>query len=540
MLACAHSSYGTNYGDADACIPLESARFSQVFIIIGGEAIIVKKNCDGISENKSGPDLGPRSLATCVFFAQAWGNGTRAPIQLAQPLIDFFSGNAEFGGHFFQAKAVFVHSYEHLIGFSGPAWSRHEGTPPGKAMCSALLCCDGGPNMLHGAGGRRFEPNGSAPEFGATRDLGYDRRRMRLPRFGTMDGEGVMSFQPLFYTGRFMRRVIPAVGRELERWVQRAERIPNDNLRRQALASLRMKRFHAEGGSVFAAAHPDHIGRLVPLIVALQTISDYLDNLGDRTSSLDEQDFRALHQAMLDAVGTTPVSGDYYRYHPDQDDGGYLQALVETCRRETARLPFYDRVQPLVVSHVERYCDLQVYKHLPWSEREQRLITWHQNHPDASADMDWWEFAAACGSTLGMFALFAEALSPASPERLKTVSNAYFPWVCGLHILLDYLIDLEEDAREGDLNFVSYYSDVDLAVERLTLFVQRAVAAVRQLPDYGFHLTVVEGLLAMYLSDRKVEQQQLQSVVRQLLAACGPRARLTHWLCKKWRYRWRG
>lgn len=335
-----------------------------------------------------------------------------------------------------------------------------------------------------------------------------------------------------------MRSVVPAVGREIERWMQCAERIPNENLRRQALASLHMKRFHAEGGCVFAAAHREHMERLVPLIVALQTISDYLDNLGDRTSSLDERDFRALHQAMLDAVGATHVTGDYYRHHPDQDDGGYLQALVETCRRGTERLPFYERVQSLVMLHVERYCDLQVYKHLPWSEREERLITWHANHPDASDEMYWWEFAAACGSTLGMFALFAEALSPVSPARLEAVSNAYFPWVCGLHILLDYLIDLEEDAREGDLNFVSYYADVDQAVERLTLFVKRSVAAVRRLPDRDFHETVVEGLLAMYLSDRKVEQQQLQPVVGRLLAACGPRARFIHWLCKKWRY-WR-
>src|SRR5690625_311884 len=132
-----------------------------------------------------------------------------------------------------------------------------------------------------------------------------------------------MSIQPLFYTGRFMRRVVPAVGYEMDHWTDQAEQIESDNLRMQALASLQMKRFHAEGGSVFAAAHPRHMGSMVPLVVALQTISDYLDNLGDRTESLDEQDFRALHQAMLDAVGMHPMSpgkDDYYRYHPDQQD----------------------------------------------------------------------------------------------------------------------------------------------------------------------------------------------------------------------------
>lgn len=346
-----------------------------------------------------------------------------------------------------------------------------------------------------------------------------------------------MSIQPLYFTGRFMRRIVPVVGHEMDRWTHQAEQIENGNLRQQALASLRMKRFHAEGGSVFAAAHPQHTGQIVSLIVALQTISDYLDNLGDRTDSLDEQDFRALHQAMVDAVSTHPIRGDYYRHHPNQNDGGYLHALVQTCRRETKRLPFYDRVAPLVMAHIERYCDLQVYKHLPWSEREERLITWHKNHQDRPDGLFWWEFAAACGSTLGMFALFTEALQPASAARLEAISQAYFPWVCGLHILLDYLIDLEEDAHEGDLNFVSYYADMDQAADRMVLFVQESIAAVRQLPDSGFHLTVVEGLLAMYLSDKKVEALQLQPIVKRLLDACGPRARFLHWVCKKWRYR---
>jgi len=39
-------------------------------------------------------------------------------------------------------------------------------------------------------------------------------------------------------------------------------------------------------------------------------------------------------------------------------------------------------------------------------------------------------------------------------DELTQVKNSYFPWVQGLHILLDYLIDQEEDRINGDLNFV--------------------------------------------------------------------------------------
>ena len=40
----------------------------------------------------------------------------------------------------------------------------------------------------------------------------------------------------------------------------------------------------------------------IQFIVAYQTISDYLDNLCDRSTSLDPADFAALHEAMTDAL----------------------------------------------------------------------------------------------------------------------------------------------------------------------------------------------------------------------------------------------
>lgn len=53
---------------------------------------------------------------------------------------------------------------------------------------------------------------------------------------------------------------------------------------------------------------------LVPLIVAFQTISDYLDNLCDRSDSLHCDDFRQLHLAMADALSPGMPKADYYRY----------------------------------------------------------------------------------------------------------------------------------------------------------------------------------------------------------------------------------
>lgn len=320
---------------------------------------------------------------------------------------------------------------------------------------------------------------------------------------------------------RVYRDVLPGVHRELAGWRRMAEAIPDPELRRQALASMTAKRFHCEGGAVYAAAAPNPDARrgLIRLIVALQTISDYLDNLCDRSTSLNPADFRQLHQAMLDAVMPGGSVGDYYSCRREREDGGYLPALVRACQEEVARLPGYGAVVDEVRRLVALYADLQVHKHVAWSEREARLLAWWENYRSAHPELRWNEFAAATGSTLGMFALFLAATDPqVDGEAARRIVRTYFPWVCALHILLDYLIDQEEDRRGGDLNFVAYYRDAEEAAERLAFFARRAREAVRELPGSRFHRLIVDGLLGLYLSDKKVRRQRaVRAVSRRLL-----------------------
>lgn len=379
------------------------------------------------------------------------------------------------------------------------------------------------------------------------------------------------------YARRIARDVLPKTAAELKRWHRHIIQIPNLELQQQAWVSITKKRFHAEGGSVYAALAPDAIDTLVPLIVALQTISDYLDNLCDRSVSLDEADFRTLHEAMLDAVDGTPPQADhstppqssaenivpapndthnspwlptgagrglrspvstashtntkhgsvlepsrYYTLHPNKDDGGYLAALVDECRRRTAELPAYDVVRPHVQRLVSLYNDLQVYKHGPHAGRVARLEAWFAEKGGAWRDLYWWEFAAASGSTLGVFALFTAATNPdLTPTDAERIVEAYFPWICGLHILLDYLIDQEEDVAGGDLNLVSFYPDKQTMRERLIMFVRKARRHALTLSQPDFHTTIVQGLPGLYLSDGKVSRQRMQRLALTLLRAGG-------------------
>ena len=63
--------------------------------------------------------------------------------------------------------------------------------------------------------------------------------------------------------------------------------IPNPELRKQALASIEHKTFHCEGGAIMALMANEHYQEAIRFIVAYQTISDYLDNLCDRSTSQD-------------------------------------------------------------------------------------------------------------------------------------------------------------------------------------------------------------------------------------------------------------
>jgi len=335
---------------------------------------------------------------------------------------------------------------------------------------------------------------------------------------------------------RLFRDVLPLARVQIDRWTQAAAAIPNETLREQALASLTHKRFHADGGCVYAAVHPAFAGPLVKVIVALQTISDYLDNLCDRCDLFDAADFRQLHHAMRDAVRPGTTHRDYYRYRSAAEDGGYLDALVTDCQQVLGTLPNYTKVQTNVTWLVERYCELQEHKHIAPEARLATLQSWWNGYLGAFPEVRGYEFAAASGSTLGMFSLFLAATLPCREADVETLYNGYFPWVCGLHILLDYWIDLEEDKLEGDFNFIRCYPSLAEARARIRHFAAQSLRQAKALTLGGrIHRYVVQGLLGMYLSDDKVKRQRDVRKARRMVWAFGPTAWMFYGACVVYR-----
>ncbi len=336
----------------------------------------------------------------------------------------------------------------------------------------------------------------------------------------------------------FVEDVWPMVDMKLEEYSGRARQAEDEMLAQQALASIRDKRFHALGGSVYALYPGADRVNMIRFITALQTISDYLDNLCDRAGVEDEQAFRQLHLSMRDAVDPSVAVADYYAYYPYKADNGYLKALVEECRAAIAGAPSYPLVKDKILQLVALYTDLQALKHLGKDRREEKLWAWAERELKDYPHIYRWEFSAAAGSTLGVFVLFAAAHNPQLEEvEILRLHSAYFPWIAGLHILLDYFIDSEEDIASGDLNFTHYYKDPAFCCQRLSYFIDRSVAGSMALKHPGFHLTVVKGVLAMYLTDPKAISVKNKPVTRKLIRKGGAAAVLYARICRLLRYK---
>jgi len=363
-----------------------------------------------------------------------------------------------------------------------------------------------------------------------------------------------------------IRRVLPAVGEELAAWQSAASEIPDLALRRQALDSIGDKAFHCQGGAALALLAGARWRDAVRFIVAVQTISDYLDNLCDRNGQHGATALRRLHLGMAYAVDPPGAISanlaqlalpNFYAWYPERQDGGYYGRLIAVANDFVLDAGLSPEVRRAGRRLVLLYRELQAAKHAPWPERLPRLTAWHQREtsavssregrgaglcvsrvvPSGADALHWAEFAAACGSTLPLFALYCCAANPAlaaaeSEAELRALLAAYFPWVASLHIQLDYFIDQEVDQAEDQLNLTAYYDSPSERQRRLCWLAQRAGRAVAALPDREFHQSVVDGLVGLYLSDRKARSPRLAVETKHLLTAAGPRAQALWQVCR--------
>jgi tetraprenyl-beta-curcumene synthase len=341
------------------------------------------------------------------------------------------------------------------------------------------------------------------------------RTPTRLSRLLALGPRGLTSM------ARFLIAVLPRASRVLATIAQSARAIPDDALRAQALASIDEKAYHVQGGCILATfLRGEAVGRYVEIIAPLETIYDYLDNLCDRLPDVGPGAYRTLHDALLDALDDQRPLTNYYRDGPWRDDGGYLRSLVMRVRAGIRRLPNHAAVRPQLVEVSRYYAELQTLKHRGAGARETSCAAWYERHRAEFPGYFWWEFAAACGSSLPVFALlFLASHETLDADAVARTFAAYFPNVSAVHILLDYFIDQAEDREHRELNFIACYASSTQAVRRVHHLLAVTTARVRTLQHAEWHTFVVRAMCLFYLTHPKVFEQQLDAESVALLSA---------------------
>jgi tetraprenyl-beta-curcumene synthase len=331
-----------------------------------------------------------------------------------------------------------------------------------------------------------------------------------------------------------------AVSSEIRHWRSAAERIPDPRIRADAVDVLTRKRGNTDGAALFwTLVRRRNLG-LLRLLVAHELIWDFLDNVSERGAHAGERNGRHLHRAVVESLDPDRPISDYYRYHPWKDDGGYLRALVETCRTCVRHLPSYPLVRSLAIREATR-AEVQGLNHETSDARRDRALqAWAaQEFPGQHAEVSWFELTATASAPLVIHVLLALAAEPRSSERdvLDTYA-VYFPWVSLATVMLDSYADRADDAAAGAHIYFDHYDNDAHALARLRESIGRSARGALRLPNGERHAVLIACMVAMYLSKASVRTPELRETTHELARAGGSLTRLLLPILRLWRVRY--
>jgi tetraprenyl-beta-curcumene synthase len=375
-----------------------------------------------------------------------------------------------------------------------------------------------GPAVYRRRGGPRSDQRGAAALREAPSPLA-----MSTHVEGSRSAELMQGLTFCSTVARYLVSVLPRVTHELEYWRTRALGIPDPALRANALEGL-SKRGNMEGAALFAVLAPRAQRReTVRALVSFQAAYNYLDVLAEQPGPDAVSRARQLHTALLVALDPDASHTDYYASYPYRDDNGYLTELVDTCRDAFASLPSRRATIAAVMAAVERIIAFQSLNLTESQGGHEALELWaRDNTPDASG-LQWWQVAAAGGSSLAVHALIALAANPGicTPE-IAAVEAAYFPWVCALHSLMDSLADLAEDEQAGQRNLLSYHATIDETAAEMQLLARHAVNAICTVPRSRGHRVILTAMVTYYTSSPTASTPDARAVAGIVMESLAP------------------
>jgi tetraprenyl-beta-curcumene synthase len=329
---------------------------------------------------------------------------------------------------------------------------------------------------------------------------------------------------------------LPSVTREVRYWDALARGIPEGPLREDALDALQRKRGQTDGAALFSILPRRRNGSYLRLLAAYQIAWDYLDSISERGAYAGIQNGRQLHLALVDALDPEGPNRDYYKYSPWREDGGYLQALVDTCRECCRRLPSFAQVRTLVLRDAMRAQVLALNHEPDPVLRDASLRAWAASEFPSGHDATWYELSGAASAGLAAFALLALACEPhCTEEEIARTHAAYFPWVSGVACMLDSFADQAEDRANGDHSYIAHYPTPDVAVTQTCRLLRRCMCELDTLTNGEAHLLIAGCMVALYLSKSSTREHSMQRWRCELAKAGGPLTRALLPVLRLWR-----
>lgn len=249
----------------------------------------------------------------------------------------------------------------------------------------------------------------------------------------------------------------------------------------------------------------------VSFISSFCMLANYLERLCIQGRIKDEAALRQLYLSMLDAVNPDKEINNYCKYLQYKSMENTLKLFVETCRNQLIKLPSYKIVLEHVKKYIYLYSDLNIYKFVSDEKtRDNYLLTWAGYYINQYPLISPWEFSASANSILCILALFSSAFDPSLDiNTVKDIDSVYFPWICGLNILLRdclyYHRKILEDIGTENFNFTHNYSNLKQCEERLKFFLDYSFETCLQLNFPNFHQSIIKWMFAMCLSDPRAQ-----------------------------------
>jgi tetraprenyl-beta-curcumene synthase len=322
---------------------------------------------------------------------------------------------------------------------------------------------------------------------------------------------------------RYWLSVFPQYRHELRHWQARAYAIENPALRHLALEAQHAKQRSLEGAVAFAAFVPRYTQRhVITALTAYQVIFDYLDTLTEQPNLDPISNGRQLNQALLHAIEHQAPT-ECYALHEHDDDSGYLNTLIDTCKAALTRLPRYGPILAPLRRATERIVIYQSLNHGDANGSHDAFAQWARKETQPDTGLRWWETGAAAGSSLASLALIsAMADTGLSRQDAHALEGAYHPWIGALHTLLDSLIDHHEDTvNHSQRSLIDYYSSPTETATRLEMIATQAVEHAKRLPHHHNHEVILAAMAGFYLSDPQAATPAARFAKKRVLATMG-------------------